>query len=148
VRACLYRPGQRVSATTFVGAFAEQTLLHSAMVTEIPDAVDFASLRRSASPTARHITAAAIDRRRRTGRLGGRPCAAGGRGLAGRGSGGAMKARVLAAAVESGKARAMPAAWRGSDGRYDREDLKMRIRELHRRRSAGSARNPVGGPYG
>ena len=38
-----YRPGQRVSATTFVGAFAEQTLLHSAMVTEIPDTVDFAS---------------------------------------------------------------------------------------------------------
>jgi len=37
------RPGQRVSATTFVGAFAEQALLPEAAVSAIPDDVDFAS---------------------------------------------------------------------------------------------------------
>ncbi len=39
----VYSPGQRVSATTFVGAFAEQALLPEAAVTAIPDDVDFAS---------------------------------------------------------------------------------------------------------
>ena len=43
MRACAFRPGQRVSAATFVGAFAEQALLHAAAVTEIPDNADFAS---------------------------------------------------------------------------------------------------------
>ena len=38
-----YRPGQRVSSATFVGAFAEQTLLHSAGVAEIPGDIDYAS---------------------------------------------------------------------------------------------------------
>ncbi|MGC2799391.1 MAG: alcohol dehydrogenase catalytic domain-containing protein, partial [Mycobacterium sp.] len=35
--------GQRVSAATPTGAFAEQALLHSAAVTAIPDGADFAS---------------------------------------------------------------------------------------------------------
>ena len=35
--------GQRVSAPTFIGAFAEQALLPAAAVTAIPDSADFAS---------------------------------------------------------------------------------------------------------
>ena len=37
-----YRPGDRVSATTFVGAFAEQALVDARGLTPIPDGVDYA----------------------------------------------------------------------------------------------------------
>ncbi len=95
-----YRPGQRVSATTFVGAFAEQTLLHSAMVTDLA-AVDLAV---------------------------------------------ALKARVLAAASSAEKLELCRQRGAEATVDYDREDLKMRIREL----TGDAARvvlDPVGGPY-
>ena len=37
-----YRPGDRVSATTFVGAFAEQAVVDARGLTPIPDGVDYA----------------------------------------------------------------------------------------------------------
>uniref|UniRef100_UPI0012E76579 alcohol dehydrogenase catalytic domain-containing protein n=1 Tax=Mycobacterium sp. Marseille-P9652 TaxID=2654950 RepID=UPI0012E76579 len=38
-----FRPGQRVAATTFYGAFAEQAVLDAASLTPVPDGADFAS---------------------------------------------------------------------------------------------------------
>ena len=141
-----YRPGQRVSATTFVGAFAEQTLLHSAMVTEIPDAVDFASAAafgvtyRTAYHALRSI--AAVEPGDWVVVLG----AAGGVGLAAVDLAVAMKARVLAAASSAEKLELC--RQRGAEAivDYDREDLKTRIREL----TGDAARvvlDPVGGKY-
>jgi NADPH2:quinone reductase len=141
-----YSPGQRVSATTFVGAFAEQTLLHSAMVTEIPDAVDFTSAAafgvtyRTAYHALRSI--AAVEPGDWVVVLG----AAGGVGLAAVDLAVAMQARVLAAA--SSPEKLALCRQRGAEATvdYDREDLKSRIREL----TGDAARvvlDPVGGPY-
>jgi NADPH2:quinone reductase len=141
-----YRPGQRVSATTFVGAFAEQTLLHSAMVTEIPDAVDFASAAafgvtyRTAYHALRSI--AAVEPGDWVVVLG----AAGGVGLAAVDLAVAMKARVLAAASSPEKLELCRQRGAEATVDYDREDLKMHIREL----TGDAARvvlDPVGGPY-
>jgi NADPH2:quinone reductase len=139
-------PGQRVSATTFIGAFAEQALLHQAAVTEIPDDVDFASAAafgvtyRTAYHALRSIAAVAPGDW--VVALG----AAGGVGMAVVDLAVAMKARVLAAA--SSPAKLELCRQRGAEATidYDREDLKTRIREL----TSDAARvvlDPVGGPY-
>ena len=141
-----YRPGQRVSATTFVGAFAEQTLLHSAMVTEIPDAVDFASAAafgvtyRTAYHALRSI--AAVEPGDWVVVLG----AAGGVGLAAVDLAVAMKARVLAAASSAEKLELCRQRGAEATVDYDREDLKSRIRELTGD-AAWVVLDPVGGPY-
>jgi NADPH:quinone reductase len=141
-----YLPGQRVSATTFVGAFAEQALLHSAMVTEIPDGVDFVSAAafgvtyRTAYHALRSI--AAVDPGDWVVILG----AAGGVGLAAVDLAVAMKIRVLAAASSPEKLELCRQRGAEATVDYDREDLKMRVREL----TGDAARvvlDPVGGPY-
>lgn len=140
------RPGQRVSATTFVGAFAEQALLPAEAVTEIPDSADFASAAafgvtyRTAYHALRSI--AAVQEGDWVVVLG----AAGGVGLAAVDLAVAMKARVLAAA--SSPAKLELCRRRGAEATvdYDTEDLKSRIRELTGD-AARAVLDPVGGSY-
>ncbi|OBK40996.1 NADPH:quinone oxidoreductase [Mycobacterium sp. 1245111.1] len=140
------RVGQRVSATTFVGAFAEQALLHEAMVTPIPDGVDFASAAAFGVTyrTAYHALRSIADIRPDDWVvvLG----AAGGVGLAAVDLAVAMKARVLAAASSPEKLELCRQRGAEATVDYDREDLKTRIREL----TGDGARvvlDPVGGSY-
>jgi NADPH:quinone reductase len=141
-----FRPGQRVSATTPTGAFAEQALLDSGSVALIPDGADFASAAafgvtyRTAYHALRSI--AEVAQGEWVVVLG----AAGGVGLAAVDLAVAMKARVLAAASSPEKLELC--RQRGAEATidYDKEDLKSRIREL----TGDSARviiDPVGGPY-
>lgn len=141
-----FRVGQRVSATTPTGAFAERALLDAASVSPMPDGVDFAS-------------AAAFGVTYRTAYHALRPVAdvhqgdwvvvlgaAGGVGLAAVDLAVAMNARVLAAA--SSPEKLALCRQRGAEATvdYDREDLKSRIREL----TGDAARvvlDPVGGRY-
>ena len=124
-----YSPGQRVAGTTF-GAFAEQALLDSTQATLIPDDADFAS---AAAFGVTYRTAyyalrstAAVTEGDWVVVLG----AAGGVGLAAVDLAVAMKARVLAAA--SSREKLELCRQRGAEATvdYDREDLKLRIREL------------------
>jgi len=140
-----FSPGQRVSGTTF-GAFAEQALLDASQAELVPDDADFAS---AAAFGVTYRTAyyalrstAAVAEGDWVVVLG----AAGGVGLAAVDLGVAMKARVLAAASSPEKLDLC--RQRGAEAvvDYDREDLKMRIREL----TGDSARvvlDPVGGQY-
>ena len=138
--------GQRVSATTFVGAFAEQALLHESAVTAIPDGADFASAAafgvtyRTAYHALRSIAKV------RPGDwvvvLG----AAGGVGLAAVDLAVALKARVLAAASSPEKLELCRRRGAVATVDYDREDLKSRVRELTGD-SARAVLDPVGGRY-
>lgn len=145
-RGVSFRPGQRVSATTFVGAFAEQALLHAAAVTEIPDTVDFASAAafgvtyRTAYHALRSV--AEVGPGDWVVVLG----AAGGVGLAAVDLAVAMKARVLAAASSPEKLEVCRQRGAEATVDYDREDLKTRIRELTGD-SARAVLDPVGGDY-
>jgi NADPH:quinone reductase len=141
-----FRPGQRVSAATPFGAFAEQALLHSAAVAEIPAYADFVSAAafgvtyRTAYHALRSI--AVVGPGDWVVVLG----AAGGVGLAAVDLAVAMKARVLAAASSPDKLELCRQRGAAATVDYDREDLKSRIREL----TGDAARvvlDPVGGPY-
>ncbi|CQD22418.1 alcohol dehydrogenase, zinc-binding [Mycobacterium lentiflavum] len=140
-----FHPGQRVAGTTF-GAFAEQALLDSAQATLVPDDADFASAAAFGVTyrTAYHAlrTTAAVTQGDWVVVLG----AAGGVGLAAVDLAVAMGARVLAAASSPEKLELC--RQRGAEAvvDYDREDLKLRIREL----TGDAARvvlDPVGGSY-
>src|SRR5579884_820963 len=139
-------PGDRVSGTAFVGAFAEQALLRAEAVSAIPDGVDFAAAAafgvtyRTAYHALRSV--AQVAEGDWVVVLG----AAGGVGLAAVDLAVAMKARVLAAASSPEKLEVC--RQRGAEAivDYDREDLRARIREL----TGGGARvviDPVGGQY-
>lgn len=140
------RPGQRVSATTFVGAFAEQALLHEEALTAIPDSADFASAAafgvtyRTAYHALRSI--AEVGPGDWVVVLG----AAGGVGLAAVDLAVAMNARVLAAASSPEKLDLCRRRGAAATVDYDREDLKTRIRELTGD-SARAVLDPVGGRY-
>ena len=140
-----FRPGQRVSGTTF-GAFAEQALLDAGSAMLMPDDADFASAAafgvtyRTAYHALRSV--AQVAEAEWVVVLG----AAGGVGLAAVDLAVAMKARVLAAA--SSREKLKLCRQRGAEATvdYDREDLKTRIREL----TGDAARvvlDPVGGSY-
>lgn len=140
-----FRPGQRVAGTTF-GAFAEQALLDSTQASLVPDDADFASAAAFGVTyrTAYHAlrTTAAVRQSDWVVVLG----AAGGVGLAAVDLAVAMGARVLAAASSPEKLELC--RQRGAEAvvDYDREDLKLRIREL----TGDAARvvlDPVGGSY-
>ena len=138
--------GQRVSATAFVGAFAEQALLPAEAVTAIPEGADFASAAAFGVTyrTAYHALRSIVDVRPGDWVvvLG----AAGGVGLAAVDLAVAMKARVLAAASSPEKLELC--RQRGAEATidYDHEDLKTRIRELTGD-SARAVLDPVGGGY-
>ncbi|MEE6136374.1 NADPH:quinone oxidoreductase family protein [Mycobacterium sp. 050128] len=140
-----FSPGQRVAGTTF-GAFAEQALLDSTQASLVPDDADFASAAAFGVTyrTAYHAlrTTAAVQQGDWVVVLG----AAGGVGLAAVDLAVAMGARVLAAASSPEKLELC--RQRGAEAvvDYDREDLKLRIREL----TGDAARvvlDPVGGSY-
>lgn len=140
-----FRPGQRVSGTTF-GAFAEKALLDASQAELVPDDADFASAAAFGVTyrTAYHAlrSTAAVKQGDWVVVLG----AAGGVGLAAVDLAVAMGARVLAAASSAEKLELC--RHRGAEATvdYDREDLKVRIREL----TGDSARvvlDPVGGSY-
>ena len=141
-----FRPGQRVSATTPTGAFAEHALLDARSVSLVPEGVDFASAAAFGVTyrTAYHALRSVAEVRPGDWVvvLG----AAGGVGLAAVDLAVAMKARVLAAA--SSPEKLALCGQRGAEATvdYEREDLKTRIREL----TGDAARvviDPVGGPY-
>lgn len=140
-----FRPGQRVSGTTF-GAFAEQALLDASQAELVPDDADFASAAAFGVTyrTAYHAlrSTAGVTQGDWVVVLG----AAGGVGLAAVDLATAMGARVLAAASSPGKLELCRRRGAAATVDYDREDLKTRIREL----TGDSARvvlDPVGGPY-
>lgn len=140
-----FRPGQRISGTTF-GAFAEQALLDASQAELMPDNADFASAAAFGVTyrTAYHAlrSTAAVTQGDWVVVLG----AAGGVGLAAVDLAVAMEARVLAAASSPEKLELCRLRGAEATVDYDREDLKMRIREL----TGDHARvvlDPVGGAY-
>jgi NADPH2:quinone reductase len=138
--------GQRVSATTFVGAFAEQALVPAEAVTGIPEGADYASAAAFGVTyrTAYHALRSIADVRPGDWVvvLG----AAGGVGSAAVDLAVAMKARVLAAASSPEKLELCRSRGAEATIDYDREDLKTRIRELTGD-SARAVLDPVGGGY-
>jgi NADPH2:quinone reductase len=139
-------PGDRVFGSAFVGAFAEQTVMHAASLTRIPDGIDFigAAAFGVAHGTAYHAlrSVANVAPDEWVVVLG----AAGGVGLAAVELAHHMGAKVLAAAA--GADRLEVCELRGADALVDyrTEDLKARIKEL----TGGGADvviDPVGGPY-
>ncbi len=141
------RPGDRVSATSFVGAFAEQALVDARALTPIPDGVDYADAaafgitNRTAYYTLRTI--APVKPGDWVVVLG----AAGGVGLAAVDIAVLMGARVIAAA--SGPEKLEVCRQRGAHTciDYDREDLKTRLKEITGEGGAQVVVDPVGGRY-
>jgi len=141
-----YRVGQRVSATTAVGAFAEQAVIDGRGVSPIPEGVDFASAAAFGVTyrTAYHAlrTVAAVRAGDWVVVLG----AAGGVGLAAVDLAVAMGARVLAAASSEEKLALCRKRGAAAVVDYEREDLKTRIKELTGD-AATVVLDPVGGAY-
>ena len=142
-----YRPGDRVSATTFVGAFAEQAVVDARGLTPIPDGVDYADAaafgvtNRTAYYTLR--TVAPVKPGDWVVVLG----AGGGVGLAAVDIAVLMGARVIAAA--SGAEKLEVCRQRGAEAviDYDREDLRTRLKEITGPDGAQVVVDPVGGRY-
>lgn len=141
------RVGDRVSATAFVGGFAEQILVDARGLTAIPDGVDYADAaafgvtNRTAYYTLR--TVAPVKPGDWVVVLG----AAGGVGLAAVDIAVLMGARVIAAA--SGAEKLEVCRQRGAEAciDYDREDLKARLKEITGEAGAQVVLDPVGGRY-
>lgn len=139
--------GSRVSATTFVGAFAEQTVVDARAVSPIPDGVDYADAAafgvtyRTAYYTLR--TVAPVQPGDWVVVLG----AAGGVGLAAVDIAKLLGGRVLA--VASGREKLDLCRERGAEAclDYDREDLRERIKAITGKGGAQIVVDPVGGPY-
>ncbi|KUI11327.1 NADPH:quinone oxidoreductase [Mycobacterium sp. GA-1285] len=139
--------GSRVTATTFVGAFAEQAVVDARAVSPIADGVDYAEAAafgvtyRTAYYTLRTI--APVQAGDWVVVLG----AAGGVGLAAVDIARLLGGRVLAAA--SGPEKLELCRERGAEAcvDYDREDLRDRIKEITGRAGAQVVVDPVGGPY-
>lgn len=142
-----YRPGTRVSATAFVGAFAEQAVVDARSLSTIPDGIDYAEAAafgvtyRTAYYTLR--TVAPVQPGDWVVVLG----AAGGVGLAAVDIGRLLGGRVLAAA--SGEDKLELCRQRGAEAcvDYDSEDLRDRIRDITGKDGAQIVVDPVGGPY-
>ncbi|RAV08072.1 NADPH:quinone oxidoreductase family protein [Mycolicibacterium sp. GF69] len=139
--------GARVSATTFVGAFAEQAVVDARTVSPIPDGIDYAEAAafgvtyRTAYYTLR--TVAPVQPDDWVVVLG----AAGGVGLAAVDIAKLLGGRVLAAA--SGSDKLGLCRERGAEAvvDYERENLRDRIREVTGKAGARIVVDPVGGPY-
>lgn len=139
--------GARVSATTFVGAFAEQAVVDVRAVSPIPDGVDYADAAafgvtyRTAYYTLR--TVAPVQPDDWVVVLG----AAGGVGLAAVDIAKLLGGRVLA--VASGREKLDLCRDRGAEAcvDYDREDLRERIKTITGKGGAQIVVDPVGGPY-
>lgn len=141
-----FRPADRVSGTTMVGAFAEQTLIDARAASAIPEGVDYAEAAafgvtyRTAYHALRSV--AQVSPGDWVVVLG----AAGGVGLAAVDLAVAMGAQVLAAASSPDKLELCRRRGAAATVDYDREDLKARIREITGG-GAGVVLDPVGGAY-
>lgn len=139
--------GERVSATSFVGAFAEQVVIDARGVTPIPDGVDYADAaafgvtNRTAYYTLR--TVAPVKPGDWVVVLG----AAGGVGLAAVDIGVLFGARVIAAASGADKLEVCRRRGATECIDYEREDLKARLKEITGETGAQVVVDPVGGPY-
>src|SRR5262245_15588004 len=140
-------PGQRVTGTLFVGAFAERVALSASALQPVPDGID---LRSAAAFGVVYTTA--YHALRSPGRLRAGETllvlgAGGGVGLAAVDLGRALGARVIAAASSDAKLRA--ARERGAEVlvNYASENLKDRLKEATRGRGVDVVIDPVGGPY-
>ncbi|KUI08125.1 NADPH:quinone oxidoreductase [Mycolicibacterium acapulense] len=141
------RVGSRVTATTFVGAFAEQAVVDARAVSPIPDGVEYAVAAafgvtyKTAFYTLR--TVAPVQPGDWVVVLG----AAGGVGLAAVDIARLLGGRVLAAA--SGQEKLDLCRERGAEAcvDYDRESLRDRIKEITGGAGAQIVVDPVGGPY-
>jgi NADPH:quinone reductase-like Zn-dependent oxidoreductase len=141
------RVGARVSATTFVGAFAEQAVVDARSISPIPDGIEYAEAAafgvtyRTAYYTLR--TVAPVQPGAWVVVLG----AAGGVGLAAVDIAKLLGGRVLAAA--SGQEKLDLCRERGAEAcvDYNREDLRDRIKEITGNAGARIVVDPVGGPY-
>jgi NADPH2:quinone reductase len=141
-----FSPGDRVSGSVMVGAFAEQVVVNAHSLTSLPDGVDFADAAafgvtyRTAYYALRSV--AGVQPGDWVVVLG----AAGGVGLAAVDLAVALGARVLAAASTPSKLELC--AERGAEAvvDYSRENLRDRIREIT---GAGAqvVLDPVGGAY-
>ncbi|MBI3693098.1 MAG: NADPH:quinone oxidoreductase family protein, partial [Mycolicibacterium aromaticivorans] len=142
-----FRPGDRVSATTFVGGFAEQALVDARGLTRVPDGVDYADAaafgvtNRTAYYTLR--TVAPVQPGDWVVVLG----AGGGVGLAAVDIAVLMGAKVIAAV--SGAEKLEVCRRRGATEviDYDREDLKNRLKEITGEAGTRVVLDPVGGHY-
>lgn len=141
------RPGDRVSGSVLVGAFAERVVADARVLTPLPDSVDFADAAafgvtyRTAYFTLRTVAPVRPDDWVVV--LG----AAGGVGLAAVDVALAMGAQVIAAA--SGPEKLTACRRRGAQAvvDYDREDLRERIRQITDGAGAHVVVDPVGGGY-
>lgn len=142
-----FGPGERVSATSFIGAFAERIAVDARAVTRIPDGVGYADAaafgvtNRTAYYTLR--TVAPVKPGDWIVVLG----AGGGVGLAAVDIGVLFGARVIAAA--SGADKLEICRQRGAQEciDYDREDLRARLKEITGETGAQVVIDPVGGRY-
>ena len=140
------RPGDRVSATAFVGGFAEQILVDARGLTPIPDGVDYADAaafgvtNRTAYYTLRTVAPVKPgDWVVVLGAAGGGPGRGRHRGSDGRqGDCGRVGRR---------QAGGVPAAGCRGCIDYDREDLKARLKEITGEAGAQVVLDPVGGRY-
>lgn len=141
-----FAPGDRVAGASFVGGFAEQALLPAAAVTAIPDGIDYAAAAgfgvtyRTAYHALRSV--AQVAEGDWVVVLG----AAGGVGLAAVDLAVALGAKVLAAASSPEKLQVCRQRGAAATVDYDREDLKVRIREITGD-GAQAVLDPVGGAY-
>ncbi len=137
--------GDRVSAQTFVGAFAEEAVLPATQVTRVADGVDlrYAAVAGVAYGTAHHALRSVA--RLRPGHtllvLG----AAGGIGLAAVEIGHLVGARVIAAASTAEKLAVCRDHGADETVDYATEDLKVRVRALTDGRGVDAVLDPVGG---
>ena len=137
--------GDRVFGSVPYGAFAEQVIVDADSVFPVPDGMEYteAAALPLAYGTSYH---ALVDRARITAGecllvLG----AAGGVGLAATQLGTALGARVIAAVSSDRKAAAVRAAGAAEVIRYDRENLRERVRTLESD-GVDVVYDPVGGP--
>ncbi|MCU4183455.1 NADPH:quinone oxidoreductase family protein [Acidiferrimicrobium sp. IK] len=139
-------PGDRVSATVMVGAFAEQVAVAASSLVPVPAGVDLisAAALQVTYLTAYHsiVSVAGASPGEWVVVLG----AAGGVGMAAIDIARQIGCRSIAAVSSDTKAAAC--LQRGADAavRYDEEDMKSRIREITGG-GAGVVVDPVGGPY-
>ena len=138
--------GDAVMASTMVGAFAEQVTVPASVLTPVPEGVD---LRLAAAFAICHLTVyhslrtvAAVQPGDWVVVLG----AAGGVGMASVELAKHLGAKVLAAASSPEKLEQCREAGADAVVDYEREDLKVRIRELTEG-GADVVIDPVGGPY-
>lgn len=137
--------GDRVAFLSGVGAFAEKTPVPAAMVTKIPDAMDFAT---AAGFTMVYGTSY-YALKQRAGLKAGEMLlvlgAAGGVGLAAVELGVAMGAKVIAAASTDEKLAVCKKYGASETINYANEDLKARVKELTGGQGVDVCYDPVGG---